>query len=55
MAQQPVSCPASAAPIALPSPQFRVRTGYEILPSDKVTIHMSPYDLSKGRIVHRYK
>jgi translation initiation factor IF-1 len=25
----------------------------KILPGDKVTIEMSPYDLSKGRIVYR--
>lgn len=27
----------------------------KILPGDKVTLEMSPYDLSKGRIVWRYK
>ena len=27
----------------------------KILPGDKVTIEMSPYDLTKGRIVFRYK
>ena len=26
-----------------------------ILPGDKVRVEMSPYDLSKGRIVYRYK
>ena len=26
-----------------------------ILPGDKVTVEMSPYDLSKGRITWRYK
>ena len=26
-----------------------------ILPGDKVTVEMSPYDLSKGRISFRYK
>jgi len=26
-----------------------------ILPGDKVTVEMSPYDLSKGRIVYRVK
>jgi len=26
-----------------------------ILPGDKVTVEMSPYDLSKGRIIYRYK
>ena len=27
----------------------------KILPGDKVKLEMSPYDLSKGRIVYRYK
>lgn len=27
----------------------------KILPGDKVSIEMSPYDLSKGRITYRYK
>ena len=27
----------------------------KILPGDKVTLEMSPYDLSKGRIVYREK
>ena len=26
-----------------------------ILPGDKVTVELSPYDLSRGRIVYRYK
>ena len=26
-----------------------------ILPGDKVKIEMSPYDLTKGRIIYRYK
>lgn len=26
-----------------------------ILPGDKVSIEMSPYDLTKGRITYRYK
>ncbi len=26
-----------------------------ILPGDKVTVEMSPYDLSKGRIIYREK
>lgn len=26
-----------------------------ILPGDKVTVELSPYDLTKGRIVYRYK
>ena len=27
----------------------------KILPGDKVTVGLSPYDLSRGRIVYRYK
>ncbi|MEM6629760.1 MAG: translation initiation factor IF-1 [Bacteroidota bacterium] len=27
----------------------------KILPGDKVALEISPYDLSKGRIVYRYK
>jgi translation initiation factor IF-1 len=27
----------------------------KILPGDKVTIEMTPYDLSKGRITYRHK
>jgi translation initiation factor IF-1 len=26
-----------------------------ILPGDKVTVEVSPYDLSRGRIIYRYK
>jgi translation initiation factor IF-1 len=26
-----------------------------ILPGDKVTVELSPYDLNRGRIVYRYK
>ena len=27
----------------------------KIMPGDKVTIELSPYDLTRGRIVYRYK
>ena len=27
----------------------------KILPGDKVTVELSPYDLTRGRITHRYK
>ncbi len=27
----------------------------KILPGDKVTVELSPYDLSKGRITYRFK
>jgi len=34
----------------------KMRMNYiRILPDDKVRIEMSPYDLSKGRIIFRYK
>ncbi len=34
----------------------KIRMHYiRILPGDKVTVEMSPYDLSKGRITYRYK
>ena len=34
----------------------KMRMNYiKILPRDKVKLEMSPYDLSKGRIVYRYK
>ncbi len=34
----------------------KMRMNYiRILPGDKVTVEMSPYDLTKGRIIYRYK
>ncbi|GEP20126.1 translation initiation factor IF-1 [Pediococcus argentinicus] len=34
----------------------KIRMHYiKILPGDKVTVEMSPYDLSKGRITYRFK
>ena len=34
----------------------KIRMNYiRILPGDKVTVEMSPYDLTKGRIAFRYK
>jgi translation initiation factor IF-1 len=34
----------------------KMRVHYiRILPGDRVTVEMSPYDLTKGRIVHRTK
>mgnify|MGYP000689228235 FL=1 len=34
----------------------KMRMNYiRILPGDKVTVEISPYDLSKGRITFRYK
>jgi translation initiation factor IF-1 len=34
----------------------KMRMNYiKILPGDKVTVELSPYDLTRGRIVYRYK
>ncbi|MDM5046850.1 translation initiation factor IF-1 [Levilactobacillus brevis] len=34
----------------------KIRMHYiRILPGDRVTVEMSPYDLSKGRITYRFK
>jgi translation initiation factor IF-1 len=34
----------------------KMRMNYiKILPGDRVKLELSPYDLSKGRIVYRYK
>ncbi len=34
----------------------KMRMNYiRILPSDKVAVEMSPYDLTRGRIIYRYK
>ena len=34
----------------------KMRLNYiKILPGDRVTLELSPYDLSKGRIVYRFK
>jgi translation initiation factor IF-1 len=34
----------------------KMRMNYiKILPGDRVKVELSPYDLSKGRIVYRYK
>ena len=41
----------------LPNAMFQVEleNGHQVLPGDKVTIELSPYDLSKGRIIWRDK
>ncbi|HDF0439867.1 translation initiation factor IF-1 [Staphylococcus cohnii] len=34
----------------------KIRMNYiRILPGDKITVEMSPYDLTRGRITYRYK
>ena len=34
----------------------KIRMNYiRILPGDRVTVEMSPYDLTKGRITYRFK
>ena len=40
--------------IAHPAGKMR-RYFIKILPGDKVTVELSPYDLSKGRITYRHK
>ena len=48
---------------ALPNAMFQVELAnghkvlahIKILPGDKVTLEMSPYDLSRGRITWRFK
>ncbi len=34
----------------------KMRLNYiKILPGDRVTVELSPYDLTRGRIIYRYK
>ena len=34
----------------------KMRMNYiRILPGDRVTVEMSPYDLTRGRLIYRYK
>jgi translation initiation factor IF-1 len=34
----------------------KIRMNYiRILPGDKVTVELSPYDLTRGRIIYRFK
>ena len=42
---------------ALPNAMFKVEleNGIRILPGDKVTIELTPYDLTRGRITYRFK
>ncbi len=36
--------------------QVKIRMHYiRILPGDKVTVELSPYDLTRGRITYRFK
>ena len=41
----------------LPNAMFRVKlsNGVVILPGDRVTVEISPYDLTRGRITFRFK
>ena len=39
----------------LPNTMFKVQNFIRILPGDKVTLELSPYDLTKGRIIWRDK
>ena len=38
-----------------PGPVPKTRAQIRILPGDKVTVEMTPYDLTKGRITFRHK
>lgn len=40
--------------IAYPAGKMR-KFFIKIIPGDKVTVALSPYDLSKGRIIYRFK
>lgn len=41
---------------AICKPSGKIRKNHiNLIPGDKVDIEVSPYDLSKGRIVYRYK
>lgn len=37
------------------SGKMRQRSSVCILPEDRVVVELSPYDLTRGRIVYRYK
>jgi len=42
--------------IILATSSGKMRMNYiRILPGDKVSVEMSPYDLTRGRIIYRYK
>jgi translation initiation factor IF-1 len=42
--------------VILASISGKMRMNYiRILPGDKVSVEMSPYDLTRGRIIYRYK
>ncbi len=49
-----VAMPGGAQHVVLAHISGKIRQNYiRILPGDKVTIEMSPYDLSRGRIIYR--
>ena len=46
----------ASAHILRPQVSGKIRMNYiRILPGDKVTVALSPYDLQRGRIVYRFK
>ncbi|URA11374.1 translation initiation factor IF-1 [Thermospira aquatica] len=49
-----VELPSKKCVLAHISGKMRLNS-IKIIPGDKVTLEMSPYDLTKGRIVYRYK
>ena len=43
-------------PNALVRVELKIRMNYiRILPGDRVTVELSPYDLTRGRIKYRFK
>ena len=43
-------------PVGVAHISGKMRMNYiKILPGDKVTVELSPYDLTRGRIIYRYK
>ena len=37
------------------APHLNSIVAFKILPGDRVTVELSPYDLDRGRITYRYK
>ena len=51
-----LSAPGAPPHIVLASVSGKIRLNFiRILPGDRVKLELSPYDLTRGRIVYRYK
>lgn len=51
-----LSAPGGQAHIVLATVSGKIRMNFiRILPGDRVKMELSPYDLTRGRIVYRYK